>query len=263
MTLRKLFLLFSAIYALLGTQAVGEVVSVTVKERNGHGFLFSGRGQCFIFLPNHVLGRSSRFSFQSSSAPASVGKAELIQGNIHSMDLAIAQVSDKTFDGCGTDWQTIISWKQPDKMIGRDISLRQVPNPGQLKEIPMRVNLQTSGEFDARVSEQIGINAVQQGTSGSIAFYDEQAIGMAITATTQWDARFLSLPIIVRAVASTLNWPQEPKPVFEKHVSQPDIQPSSPLIESDRAEPQPPDLPIDNYSTTITPSVTFFTEEKE
>jgi hypothetical protein len=258
MTLRKLFLMFSAVNALLGTQAVGEVVSVTVKERNGHGFLFSGHGQCFIFLPNHVLGRSSRFNFQSSSAPASVGKAELMQAEVHSMDLAIAEVSDKTFDGCGTDWQTIISWKQPETIIGREIRLRQVPNAGQLKEIPMRVNFQTSGEFDARVSEQIAINAVQQGTSGSIAFYDDQAIGMAITATTQWDAGFLSLPVIIRAVASTLNWSLDPEPAFES-----DIPPSSTFSLKERVEPRSPDLPIDTYSTTISPTGTFVKEEKE
>ncbi|WP_171130702.1 MULTISPECIES: hypothetical protein [unclassified Ruegeria] len=207
---RKFFFTSVMMLLLLGTHARTEVVAISTKNGVGHGFLFSVGSKCYIFLPDHVLGRSSSFSFQAPTASSHEGKAKLIQSKPRSMDLAIAEVTSKTFDGCGTSWNVIVSWEQPKQPIGFEINLRQVPNPGQQSEIPMRVNRTLTDEFDARVTEKTNSNAVMEGTSGSIAFHDGQAIGMAISATDQWQATFLSLTAITQAVGSVLDLPIEP-----------------------------------------------------
>ena len=173
---------------LMVTAATAEPVSIN--RGTGLGYVFNHRGNCYLIVPDHVRQGATRLSL-STSAPSSIGDAEIFRTYAPGMDLALgivtsglAQRCNDRFDALRTDLQPILDSTENAQFVRVDAGGLELRDDMVI----------TSFDFESitarPASRDLGAE-IYQGSSGGILRAGGTLIGMAVQSQGIDDAFFL------------------------------------------------------------------------
>ncbi|MCG8273870.1 hypothetical protein MIC97_20510 [Aquamicrobium sp. NLF2-7] len=153
--------------------------SVSVNRGEGQGLIVTHRGNCYLLIPDHVRGRSSRLSL-SLGAPLVGGEATVFQSFAPGTDLAVAYVRGDLQGRCREDYADLD--RPVDTILdgATRASLVRVQTSGQITRTPVAITEILYDTLRIRVEDDEA--PLYQGTSGSFLFVDDIPIAMMIEA---------------------------------------------------------------------------------
>ncbi len=169
----------AAAVACLATASGGLAEPVSVNRGEGQGLVVTHRGNCYLFLPDHVRGRSSRLSL-SAGVPPVAGEATVFQSFAPGTDLAVAFVQGDLQGRCNDSYFSLD--RSVDAILDgtTKASIVRVQASGQITRTAVSIVEILYDTVRVRVDD--GEDPLYQGTSGSFLFADDVPIGMMIEA---------------------------------------------------------------------------------
>lgn len=179
---------FILVACLMGTAALAEPVSIN--RGTGLGYVFNHRGNCYLIVPDHVRQGATRLSL-STSAPSSIGDAEIFRTYAPGMDLALGIVTSGLSQRCNDRFEALRTDLQPILDRIDTAQLVRVDAGGLELRDDMVI---TSFDFESitarPASSDLGAE-IYQGSSGGILRSGSTIIGMAVQSQGIDDAFFL------------------------------------------------------------------------
>lgn len=176
----------AALFACAALPCASFAEPVSVNNGEGNGFLFSYRGNCYLFLPQHVHGRSLNVTI-ATAAPPAIGDAVVFQRFMPGADLSIAYVKPGMEQRCRDSWSDLPD--RADEVLDQSGSatlIRVFPS-GLVERAPMEITFRSYDHVEARPVE----GEVYQGVSGSILEAGGVVVGMAVRSKSVDHAEFL------------------------------------------------------------------------
>ena len=190
--MRILLYFFAFVLLSVGT---ARAEPVSVNRGTGLGYVFTHNQNCFLILPAHVHGRSSRVSI-STAIPASVGDATLVRTYAPELDLSLFYVTSGLENRCRDRFSAL-----PDE-VGTlldgvtNAQLVRVDATGAETRDEMTI---TATDFETIAATALDTE-IYQGTSGAILRIGNTPIGMAIQSEGTDQATFLRMDEIVARI---------------------------------------------------------------
>lgn len=182
--------------------------AVSVNRGAGMGFAFKHRGNCYMFLPQHVHGRQTQISVRT--AGSAVGNGVVFHTFAPGEDLSVAYIVGLDND-CATDWATLPADLRTLLPTVTSAQLVRVDATGRETRDDMVIVSIEHETISARVADPTRETEVRKGTSGAILKSGDTVLGMAIESGDTSEALFLRADEIVSRLARLL----EPGPVPE------------------------------------------------
>lgn len=193
---------FILVICLTCTGALAEPVSVN--RGSGLGYVFSHRGNCYLIIPDHVRQGATRLSL-STSAPSSIGDAEIFRTYAPAMDLALGIVTNGLSQRCNDRFDSLRTDLQP--VLDRIDSAQLVRVDAGGLELRDDMVI-TSFDFEsitARPASSSQGAEIYQGSSGGILRSGSTIVGMAVQSQGIDDAYFLRADEIAARLSRLLD----------------------------------------------------------
>ncbi|MDO8863132.1 hypothetical protein Q6D67_15605 [Haliea sp. E1-2-M8] len=175
--------------------------SVAVNRGEGQGYVVTHRNNCYLILPDHVLGRSPTLSL-SAGAPSVAGEAQVFQ-RFPGIDLAIAFVRDDLQGRCSTPFRSLP--RSSDILLATqgELSLVRVEASGIVTRTPVMIAEILYEQIEVRTN--ISGSELGRGTSGAFVFAGDVPVAMMIEARSAELGTALRIDAIVARIGRLLD----------------------------------------------------------
>lgn len=161
------------------TASSGRAEPVSVNRGEGQGLVVTHRGNCYLLVPDHVRGRSSRLSL-SAGAPPVAGEATVFQSFAPGTDLAVAFVRGDLQGRCTDSYSSLD--RSVDVILDGTTKASIVRVQASRQIIRTPVSIMEILYDTVRIRVEDGEDPLYQGTSGSFLFVGDIPVGMMIEA---------------------------------------------------------------------------------
>jgi hypothetical protein len=186
---------------LLHLVPVARAESVAVNRGEGQGYIVTHRNNCYLILPDHVVGRNPRLSL-SAGAPPVAGEAQVFQ-RFPDIDLAIAFVRDDLQGRCSTPFRSLT--RRTDALLAqhRELSLVRVEASGIVTQTLVTIDEILYERLEVRTTTSAG--ELGRGTSGAFVFAGDIPVAMMIEARSVESGTALRIDAIAARIGRLLD----------------------------------------------------------
>lgn len=153
-------------------------LAVPVGLENGQGWMFNHRGNCYLIVPQHVVGNKRELQFFTEN-PIVHGDARVMRNFKTVNDLAIAFVAPGLQDRCTTSWDSMPSDISNVLRAGASLTLSEVRSSGLVDSVEGTVRAYDANKIFLAPDKA---DSMYQGRSGSALLRNGVFIGMAVKA---------------------------------------------------------------------------------
>lgn len=195
-------------FAITAIATGGLADAVSVNRGTGMGYAFTHRGNCYMFMPQHVHGRQTQVSVRT--AGSAVGNGVVFYTFAPGVDLSVAYVAGLEND-CASRWGELPADLRTMLPTIRSAQLVRVDATGRETRDEMTIVAFDHQTITAHIADPSRESEIRKGTSGSILKAGDVVLGMAIESADTGEALFLRTDEIVSRLTRLL----DPGPVPE------------------------------------------------